>query len=137
MLYVSLPLHGEKVSIGSRSPASINLWPAISLCGVVLLWGAPALLLSRYQPDQLLDALTHLSLKPTGGELLTLSFVLIYIMLMGFMLSMATRLPRRKASRVLLRLVVAPLLILSLVSTFIAAVSLFFGVMIMCFPSLM
>ncbi|MGH7125859.1 MAG: hypothetical protein ACREFI_15910, partial [Stellaceae bacterium] len=81
--YAGLRLRGEKLSIGSPSPASADvsvrdlaaacreaigtativtarvvpgLLPAVSFCGVIALWVAPARLLSRYPPGQLLDA---------------------------------------------------------------------------------
>jgi hypothetical protein len=159
--YADPPLRGEKVSIGSPAPADLSmgataaaghefirmavavvaraapaLWPAVSLCGAVALWSAPALLLSRYAPDDLFDALVRVSLRPTGGELLTLFLVLMYIILTGLMIGGTMALPRRKAVRVLIRLAAAPMVILSMLATFFTAVPLFFGALIFCFPGL-
>jgi len=163
MRYADLSLRGEKVSISPPSPASLSqslraataagrdfirtatpvmaravstLWPAVAFCGVVALWAAPALLLSRYPVDELSSALARAALNPTSGQLLTLSLVVAYVVLTGLMLGTVTGVPRRKPWRVLLRLAVAPLVTLSLVATFIAAVPLFLGAVIMCFPNL-
>ena len=163
MSYGGLSLRGEKVSIGSPPPAALSrsvrtaaaagrdfiqtaipvmaraasrLWPAVALCGVVALSIAPALLLFRYPLDELTNALAHVALKPTLGQLLTLSMAVAYAVLTGLMLGTVTGIPRRKAWRMLLRLAVAPLVTLSLVATFVAAVPLFFGAVIMCFPGL-
>ena len=161
--YSGVLLRGEKISIGSPTPAPTSLsvrdaaaagrdfigivttslarlapafWPAVSVCGVVALWGAPALLLSRHSPAQLFDALVRVALKPTGGELLTLFLVLTYLVLTGLMLGKVAPIPRRKSLRVLLRLAIAPLVTLSLVATLTAAVPLLFGALVMCFPGL-
>ena len=130
MPYADLPLRGEKVSsqsVGATTAASRDfirtavpvvsraastLWPVISVCGVVVLSAGPALLLFRYSSDQLFDALVHVSLEPTIGELLGLSLVLAYLVLTGLMLSRITGRPRRKAFRVLLGLAAAPLVTL-------------------------
>jgi ABC-type antimicrobial peptide transport system permease subunit len=106
------------------------------VCGAVALWFAPALILSRYPPVQMLDALAHAAMKPTGGELLTLALALAYVVLTGLLLGKVAGIPRRKESRALLRLAVASMVTLSLVATFIASVPLFFGALVMCFPSL-
>ncbi len=137
MPYATRLLQGEKVSIDSPLPASGNVWPAVSLWGVVALWAVPFLMLSRYQPDQLLVALAHVSLKPTGGELLTLALMLSYVVLTGLMLGMVAGLPRRKTSRVVLRIAFAPLVTFSLFATLTTAVPLFLGTLIMWFPGLM
>ncbi len=163
MPYAGLPLRGEKVSIGSPSPVSASqslyaataasreffrattpvvgqaastLRPAVSLCGTLALWIAPALLLSRYTPEQLFDALVRVSLKPTGSALLTLLLALAYVVLTGLLLGRATVIPRAKAARVLIPLAVAPLVMLSLIVAFIGVVPLCFGALVMCFPNL-
>jgi hypothetical protein len=112
------------------------LGPGLALSGAVALWAAPALLLSRYQPEQLFDALVRVSLKPSGSQLLTLSLVLVYFVLTGLALGTATGFPQRKARRLLLRLSVAPLVLCSMLATLIVAVPFFFGALVLCFPHL-
>lgn len=113
-----------------------SLRPTLALCGAIALWVAPALLLSRYQPEQLFDALVRVSLKPSGSQLLTLALVLVYFVLTGLMLGTVTAFPRRRAPRLLLRFAIAPLVIASMFASLIAAVPLFFGVFVFCFPQL-
>lgn len=161
--YSGVLLRGEKISIGSPSPVSTShtvravaaagryfmatatttvaratpaLWPAASVCGVVALWVAPALLLCRYAPEELFGTLVRVALKPTGGELLTLFSMVVYLALTGVMLGKVPVVTRRKSLRVLLRLAIAPLVTLSLAATLIAAVPLFFGALVMSFPGL-
>jgi hypothetical protein len=116
-----------------RAPA---LGPGLAVCGAIALWAAPALLLSRYQPAQLFDALVRVSLKPSGSELLTLSLVLTYFVLTGLALGTVTTFAHRRASRIILRLAVTPLVIGSILATLIVAVPFFFGTLVLCFPQL-
>ncbi len=163
--YTDLPLRGEKVSIASPSLSATDIsgrdaaaagfdflrrlasaiakrpapafWPAVSLCGALILWSAPALLLARYQPEQLFDALVRASTKPTATDLLSLSLVLLYVVMTGLLLGEAMgHLPLRGAPRVLLRLAMVPLFALSLATTMVLAVPLFLGTVICCFPNL-
>ena len=163
MRYADLPLRGEKVSIGSPSTTSASqslqaaatasrkllraatpvitqatpaLWPALSCAGALALWIPPALLLPRYQPDQVLDALARVALKPTGVGLLMLSLALAYVVLTGLASAWVTGIPRRRGVRVLLRLAAVPLVTASLVATLVVAMPLFFGALHFCIPSL-
>ncbi len=112
------------------------LRPGLALCGAIALWAAPALLLSRYQPEQVFDALVRVSLKPSGEQLLTLSLVLIYLVLTGLALGNVTGFPRHRAGRLVLQVAVAPFLLCSLLGTLIVAVPFFFGALVLCFPNL-
>jgi hypothetical protein len=158
----ALPLRGEKVSMVSPSlsgvgawdgaahsalglvkaaagPRAAPIWAALSLCGAIGSWSAPALLLHRYRLDQLLDALVRSSVGGSGGDLLALSLLLAYVVASGLLVGSATaRLGRRLGwSRVALHLATAPLIVLSLAATMAVAIPLFTGVLIHCFPSLL
>lgn len=113
-----------------------RLWPGFALSGAVVLWAAPVLLLSRYQPEQLFNALVHVSLRPSTGQLIILSLVLTYLVLTGLALGAVTDLPNRRGPRLLLRLSVAPLVLCSMLATLIVAVPFFFGALVLCFPHL-
>ncbi|HEV3177098.1 MAG TPA: hypothetical protein VGZ72_13990 [Stellaceae bacterium] len=160
--YSALPLTGDKVSIASPSVAvgnasleathaGLTLFRALigcaalacegaaSLCGAVCLWAAPALLLYRYGPDQILDALARAPLRGTPRNLLVLFATLAYFVATGLMVgSVTARLASRLGrQRVVLRVAVAPLIFLSLAATAITAVPFFLGVLVLCFPSLL
>jgi len=129
------------VVVGQRALAERRQWlpvvrPAMAFAGVVALWAAPVLLLSRYQPEQLFDALVRVSLRPSASDLLTLSLVVTYFVLTGLMLGRVTCLAQGSRPRVLLRCAVAPFVVVSAVATLIAAVPLFFGALVFCFPQL-
>jgi hypothetical protein len=156
-------LRGEKLSIDSpyNIPAEISAWEAaaagldllrraverqvrafasaLSMCAALALWSAPALLLFRYTPEQLLDGLVRVAVKPTAIELLTVSAVLLYFVITGLLLGAATapQLRRHGVFRMLLRLAVAPLIGLSLGATIVVALPLFIGTLIKCFPDLL
>jgi hypothetical protein len=158
----ALPLRGEKVSMVSPSlsgggawdgtvhsapglvkaaagPRAAAIWAALSLCGALASWAAPALLLHRYRADQLLDALIGSPVRASEGDLLALSLLLAYVVASGLLVGWATaRLARRLGrSGVVLCLAMAPLIVLSLAATMAVAVALFTGVFIRCFPSLL
>lgn len=111
----------------------------LSLCGALGLWSAPALLLYRHTPEQLLDGLIGISVKPITSELIALSALLLYLVATGLLLGAATAplLPRLRVLRMLLRLAVAPLVGLSLLATMLVAMPLFLGMLIKCFPDLL
>jgi hypothetical protein len=125
-----------KMVVAERARWVPELGPGLALCGAVALWAAPALLLSRYQPEQLFDALVRVSLRPSGDQLLTLSLVLIYFVLTGLALGTVTGFPRPRARRLLLRAFIAPLVLCSMLATLIVAVPFFFGALVLCFPHL-
>jgi hypothetical protein len=158
----ALPLRGEKVSMVSPSlsgggawdgavhsalglvkaaagPRAAAIWAALSLCGALASWAAPALLLHRYRADRLLDALIGSPVRASEGDLLALSLLLAYVVASGLLVGWATaRLARRLGrSGVVLRLATAPLIVLSLAATMAVAIALFTGVLIRCFPSLL
>jgi hypothetical protein len=158
----ALPLRGHKVSMASPSfsgggawegaansalalvraaaaPRAPGIWAALFLCGAVVSWGAPALLLHRYRTEQLLDTLVRSSVGGSSGDLLALSLLLAYLVASGLLVSKATaRLARRLGRcRVVLHLAAAPLILLSLAATMAIAIPLFIGVLIRCFPALL
>ncbi len=160
--YAELPLKGEKVSIASPSiaPGSASLavantsiallkwmaangaaasWGAGFLCVAVASWAAPALLLYRYSPEQLFDVLTIAPVRGGGGDLLTLLAALSYFMASGLSLGWAVARLGRPWSlmRVVLRIMIAPLILLSLAATMTTAVPLFLGLLLRFFPSLL
>jgi hypothetical protein len=132
---------GAATVLGKRAVLEGARWvpalgPGLALCGAIVLWAAPALLLSRYQPEQLFDALVLVSLRPSAEQLLTLALVLLYVVLTGLALGTMTSFPRRRTCRLLLRVVVAPLVVCSMLATLIVAVPFFFGALVLCFPHL-
>jgi len=160
--YAQLSLKGEKVSIASPSiaPGSASLaaanasiglfkwiiangatapWGVGSLCVAVASWVAPALLLYRYSPEQLFDLLTITPVRGSGGDLLTLLAALSYFVASGLSLGWAVARLGRPWSlmRVLLRIAIAPLILLSLAATMTAAVPFFLGLLLRFFPSLL
>ena|SRR5690349_11348695 len=160
--YAELPLRGDKVSIASPSiaPGSASLaasnakfdlvkwmvadraaapWSVGSFCVAVVLWAAPGLLLYRYSPEQLVDLLAITSMRGSSGDLLTLFAALGYFVASGLLLSWAAARRGRPWSLMVLvlRIVIAPLTLLSLVATMTTAVPLFLGLLLRCFPSLL
>ena len=160
--YAELPLKGEEVSIASPSiaPGSASLaaanasigllkwmiangatapWGIGPLCFAVASWAAPALLLYRYSPDQLFDVLTMTPVRGSGGDLLTLLAALSYFVASGLSLGWAVASLGRPGSlmRVVLRIVIAPLILLSLAATMTTAVPFFLGLLLRFFPSLL
>src|SRR5260370_20559433 len=160
--YAELPLKGEKVSIASPSiaPGSASLaaanasiglfkwmianaaaapWGVGSLCVAAALWAAPAILLYRYSPDQLFDLLTITPVRRSGGDLLTLLAALGYFVASGLLLGRAVaRLGRPwSLTRVVLRTVIAPLILLSLAATMTTSVPFFLGLLLRFFSSLL
>jgi hypothetical protein len=158
----ALPFRGDKVSMASpplsgggawggaahsalalvkaaADPRAPGIWTALFLCGAVVSWGAPALLLHRYRAEELLDTLVRSSVGGSGGDLLALSLLLAYLVASGLLVATATaRLARRLGrSRVVLHLAAAPLILLSLAATMVIAIPLFIGVLIRCFPALL
>lgn len=134
LIGVGRELIGAAVVEGERWVPAI--WPGLALCGALALWAAPALLFTRYQLGQLFEALVRVSLKPSASDLLTLSLVLIYLVLTGLMLGRVAASPRHRASRLLLRCAIAPFVAFSMVAILVAAVPLFFGAVVFCFPQL-
>ena len=157
--YRAWPLKGERVSIPSphfaraavghdaivaaiidvvrtRTP---RYWPLASFCGALALWSAPALLIDRYRSDDLLNALAKACLHPTGGDLLGLFAGLAYVVATGLPVAstMERVAPRRGLYRALLGIGVAPVLVLSLIATFIGTLALGSAILLRCFPALM
>jgi hypothetical protein len=158
----ALPLGGEKVTMvppqfsggspwaGAASSAlglvraaagwrESAIWAALSFCGAIGYWAAPALLLHRYPASQLLDALVGSSVRGSNDELFALFLLLAYVVASGLLVGSTTaRLARRLGwAGVALRLATAPLIALSLAATMAAAIPLFIGVLIRCFPALL
>jgi hypothetical protein len=155
-------LRGEKVSMvpplfsgGSPWTAAANsalrlvkavagwresaIWAALSFCGAIGCWAAPALLLQRYPAARLFNALVGSSVRGTNNELLALSLLLAYVVASGLLMGSTTaHLARRLGwGGIALRLATAPLIALSLAATMAAAIPLFIGVLIRCFPALL
>jgi hypothetical protein len=157
-----LPLRGEKVSMASLSfldtsgdariviesgldfikliaRRAAEAGPLCFLLGAIGLWAVPALLLYRYRLEQLVDAVARMSLRGALWDLLSLFVALTYVVATGLLVACATAcLARRLArGRKVLRLVMTPLICLSLVATMITAVPFFLGALCWCFPSLL
>jgi len=166
--YPALALRGEKVLIASRSmttrypnrhavdPALVRTKiatiateiargadpiarPMLFLCVALLLWGAPALVLLRYSPNQLFHVLFGIWLNATNENLLMLLGAVAFFVGTGLLVGLATqRLARRLGRyRTALRVAIAPAILLSLLSTGFAGSLFFLGVLLRCFPSLL
>jgi|SRR5579872_3903159 len=156
--YRAWPLKGERVSIPSPHFARVAVghdaivaaidvvrtrtpryWPLASFCVALALWGAPALLIDRYRSDDLLNAVARACLHPTGGDLLSLFAGLAYVVATGLLVAstMERIAPRRGLYRALSGIGVAPVLVLSLIATFIGTVALGSAILLRCFPALM
>jgi hypothetical protein len=109
------------------------------LCGAVALWAAPALLLTKVRPSELLVALANAPLGASVSELLTLLFAVAYLVVTGLLLGRAAErlAPRSRWGRMAARIVVAPMILLSLGATTTLSVPAFLGLIIRSFPSLL
>jgi hypothetical protein len=149
-------LDGERISIASTSTARQSAYldgitislknvtamigggPPV-LCGAVALWAAPVLLLAKVGPDGLLAALANAPLRASLSDLLILLFAVAYLVVTGLLLGRAAErvAPRSRWRRVAARIVLAPMILLSLGATAAVSVPLFLGLIIRCFPSLL
>jgi hypothetical protein len=149
-------LKGEKISIDSPSIAresayfdglttSLKNVTAVLggslpvFCGAVALWAAPAILLVKVDPEKLLAALANAPLRATPSELLILPLVIAYLVATGLLLGWAAErlAPQSRWRRATARIVLAPMILLSLSATAVVSVPLFLGLTVQCFPRLL
>ena len=139
----SLPRAADSNSRGARITSPKNITAMFgglpAFCGAVVLWAAPALLLTRVRPSELLIALANAPLSASVSHLLILLFPVAYLAATGVLLAGAVErlVPRSRWARVATRVVFAPMILLSLAATAALSVPVFLGFTIRCFPSLL
>ena len=113
--------------------------PTLFFCLALLLWGAPALVLLRYSPNQLLHVLFGIWLNATTDDLLILLAAVAFFVGTGLLVGSATQRLARGLGRyrIALRVAIAPAILLSLLLTGFAGFLFFLGVLLRCCPSLL
>ena len=108
-------------------------------CGAVALWAAPALLLTKVKPSELFGALANAPLSASVSDLLTLMFAVAYLVVTGLLLGRAADClaTGSRWGRMAARIVLAPMILLSLCATAALSVPAFLGLIIRSFPSLL
>jgi hypothetical protein len=139
----SLPRAADSTYRGGRTISPKNITTTFgglpTFCVAVVLWAAPALLLTRVRPSELFVALANAPLSASVSHLLILLFAVAYVVTTGLLLGGAVErlVPRSRWTRVATRIVLAPMILLSLGATAALSVPVFLGLTIRCFPSLL
>ena len=129
--------HGGLTTSRKNVAAVLDGMPMV--CGALALWAAPGLLFARFSPGQLFTALAYAPLRASFSDLLILLFAVAYLMVTGLLLGhaaerLAARWQWRPAAT---RILLAPMILLSLSATAVVSVPLFLALILQCVPSLL
>jgi hypothetical protein len=112
----------------------------VPFCVALALWIAPGLLLLRINLREVEHNLVVNPLQHAATTTMGLAFALAYIVATGLFISAtASRLTEGRPLYVktCLLFIIAPAILLSLVSTLISSLAFFFSLLIWCFPALL